>query len=144
MQSCNFLFSPKIPCIFPLPKINSLLIQHLFEIKIFWPITTDFLLKLFPPHFGRRGASHDITKSAGFQTNNKSSDNDSITVEFYKNVYQKTYLPNSFRIRILGNKKVLEKPINKWRQMLVSNFPSRNKFLLIAVENYTEEDFKDL
>ena len=33
----------------------------------------------------------DITKSAGSQTNNKSSDNDSMIAEFYKNVYQKTY-----------------------------------------------------
>ena len=32
-----------------------------------------------------------------------------MTAEFYKNVYQQTYLPNDFRLRILGNKKVLEK-----------------------------------
>ena len=29
----------------------------------------------------------DITKSAGSQTNNKSSDNDSMIAGFYKNVY---------------------------------------------------------
>ena len=143
MQLCNFLFSPKIPCIYLFPKINPLLMQHLFETKIFWSTTTDFLLKLFSPHFGRRGACHDVTKSAGSQTNNKSSDNDNMTVEFYKKVYQKTYLPNNFRLRILGNKKLLEKSQIGWRQILVPSIPSRNKFLLIAVKNYTERDFKD-
>ena len=39
----------------------------------------------------------------------KSSGNDSMTADFYKSIYQKTYLPNDFRLMILGNKKVLEK-----------------------------------
>ena len=73
---------------------------------------------------------HDITKSAGSQTNNKSSDQDSITAEFYKNV------------RILGNKKVLKKSQIGWRQMLEPSLPSRNKFFVIAVKNYTSTDFK--
>ena len=32
-----------------------------------------------------------------------------MTADFYKSIYQKTYLPNNFRLMILGNKKVLEK-----------------------------------
>ena len=51
---------------------------------------------------------HDIVKSAGSQTNNKSSKLDSMAAEFCKNAYQKTSL-NNFRLEILGNKKVLEK-----------------------------------
>ena len=91
----------------------------------------DFLVKFSSlPHFGRRGACHDITKSADSQTNNKSSGNDSMTAEFYKNVYQKTYLPKDFRLRITGNKKVLEKSQIGWRQMLVPSLPSRNKVLV--------------
>ena len=97
MQLCYFLFSRKIKP----------LIKPLFEIKVFWPTTTNLLLKFFSPHFGRRGASHDASKSAGSKTNDKSSDNDNMTAEFYKNVYQKTYPPNDFRLRILGNKKAL-------------------------------------
>ena len=65
-----------------------------------------------------------------------------MTAEFYKNIYQKTYLPNDFRLRILGNNKVLEKSQIEWRQMLLPSFPSRNKFLVIAVKIYTEADFK--
>ena len=65
-----------------------------------------------------------------------------MTVEFYKSVYQKTYLPNDFRLRILGNKKLLEKSQIEWRQTLVPSLPCRSKFLVIAVKNYTEADFK--
>ena len=36
-----------------------------------------------------------------------------MTAELYKNLYQKTYLPNDFRPKILGNKKVL-KIISNW------------------------------
>ena len=32
-----------------------------------------------------------------------------MTAEFYKNFYRKTYFSNDFRLRILGNKEVLEK-----------------------------------
>ena len=32
-----------------------------------------------------------------------------MTADFYKSIYQKKYLPNNFRLMILGNKKVLEK-----------------------------------
>ena len=61
------------------------------------------------PHFGRWCVCHEINISAGSQTNIKSSDNDSMTAEFYETVYQKTYLPNNFRLKILGNKKVFQK-----------------------------------
>ena len=71
--------------------------------------------------------NHEITKSAGSQTNNKSSKRDSMTAEFCKNFDQKTYL-NDFRLEILGNKKVLEKLQIRWRQMLVPSVPSRNNF----------------
>ena len=52
-----------------------------------------------------------------------------MTAQFYKNVYQKTYLPNNFRFRILGNKSI-------------RSVPSRNKFFVIALKNYKEADFK--
>ena len=49
------------------------------------------------------------------QTNNKSSDNESMTAKIYKIVYHKTYLLNDFRLRILRNKKVLEKYQIGWK-----------------------------
>ena len=48
--------------------------------------------------------------------NNKFSDSDSMTEEFYKKVYQNTYLTNNFRLRILGNK---EKFHIEWRQVFL-------------------------
>ena len=48
---------------------------------------------------------HDISKSAGSQTNSKSSKHDKVTPEFCKNIDEKIYL-NDFRLGILGNKKV--------------------------------------
>ena len=77
---------------------------------------------------------HDIATSAGSQTNYKSSKHDSMTAEFCKNFYQKTYL-NDFRLGILGNKKV--KFQTGWIQMVAPSLPSRNNFLVIAVKNYT-------
>ena len=47
---------------------------------------------------------HDITKSASSQTNNKSSKKPSLTPEFCKNIYQKTFL-NDFRLGIKKAKK---------------------------------------
>ena len=106
----------------------------------------DFLLTFFSDfphsHFGRRGVCYDITKSAGSQTNKKPSDNDNITAEFYKNVYQMNYLQNNFRMGILRKKKVLEKHQIGLRQILVLRLPSRKKVLVIAVKNYKEADFK--
>ena len=59
-------FIQKLP-VFPL-KINCL---PLFEIKIFWPATTDILLKDSPPVFWKIGCKcYDIAKSAGSQTIN--------------------------------------------------------------------------
>ena len=71
----------------------------------------------------------------------KKFDNESMTAEFF-NAYQKTYHLNNFRLRILGNKKVLQKSQIGYRQMLVPNLHSRSKFLVIAVKKYTEADFK--
>ena len=60
----------------------------------------------FPlPFWKIRCKCHDMAKSAGFQTNNKSSKQDRMTREFCKNIYQKTYL-NEFRLGILEKKKV--------------------------------------
>ena len=69
---------------------------------------------------------HDITKSTGFETNNKSSEHDNVTAEFCKNVYQKIYF-NDFRLKILGNKKLSEISQIGWTQMLVPGLPSRKK-----------------
>ena len=79
---------------------------------------------------------HDIVRLAGSQKNSKSLKQYSITAEFCKNFYQKIYL-NSFRLGILGNKKVLEKSQIGRRQMLVPSLLPRNNFLVIAVKNYT-------
>ena len=75
--------------------------------------------------------SHDITKSAESQTNENLSDNNCMTVEFYKNVYQ----TNNSRLRILGNKKVFEKNQIGWRQMLVA----RQQFSVTVVKIYTAD-----
>ena len=68
-----------------------------------------------------------------------------MTSEFY-NIYQKIFLPNNFRLRIIENKKVLEKSQTGWTQTLVPSLPFRNKFLVmnkfLAVKNYTEAVFK--
>ena len=65
-----------------------------------------------------------------------------MTAEFYKTVYQKTYLSNEFWLSILGKKGILEKSQIAWRQMLVPSLSSRNKVSVIAVKNYTDVDFK--
>ena len=113
-------------------------------IKIFWP-TTRFFTKIFLTplcdHFGRWNPCHDISKSAGSQRNDKPSDNDSMTADSME-TFIKNYLPNNFRLRILGNKKVLKKSQIGWKQTLVPSLPSRNKILVITVKNYTEADFK--
>ena len=49
-----------------------------------------------PPFWKMKCKCLDIAKSAGFQTS-KSSKHDSMTAEFCKNIYQKTYL-NEFRL----------------------------------------------
>ena len=53
------------------------------------------------------GACHNITKSADSQTNNKSSDNNNITAEFYKTFIKP---PISQPTSGSENKKTLEKP----------------------------------
>ena len=90
LHLCNFLFSPKTPCN-PFKILTCSITEPLFKTKTFWPTTrffTKLLLVPIPNHFGRSGTSHDITKSAGSRTNNKPSDNGSMTVKFYENVYQ--------------------------------------------------------
>ena len=81
---------------------------------------------------------HDISKSADSQTKKNFSDNDCMTTEFYKNVYEM----NNFRLRILQNKKVFEKTQMGWRQILLASHPSRNKFLVRVAKIYREADFK--
>ena len=65
-------------------KLTCPIIQPSFEIKIYLTTTRFFIPPPSSPHFGRWGACHDITKSAGSQTNSKSSNNDSMTAESYK------------------------------------------------------------
>ena len=60
-----------------------------------------------------------------------------MTAEFYKNVDQ----ANNFRLN-LGNKRVLGNTEIGWRQMEVPSHSSRNKYLVIVVQIYTETDFK--
>ena len=60
-----------------------------------------------------------------------------MTAEFYKNVDQ----ANNFRLN-LGNKRVLGNTEIGWRQMKVPSHSSRNKYLVIIVQIYTETDFK--
>ena len=67
-----------------------------------------------------------------------------MTAEFYKKVDQNTYLPNEFRRRILGNKKVLEKSQTGWRQMLVSNLPFRSNVLVITVKKLHSSTFQNV
>ena len=55
-----------------------------------------------------------------------------------KNIYK----ANNFRLKILGNKRVLEKTQIGWRQMQVPSQPSSNKFLVIVVKIYTAADSK--
>ena len=89
-------------------------------------------------YFWRQSACHDITRWAVSQTSKIFSENDCMTAEFYKNIYQ----ANNFRLKILGNKRVLEKTQIGWRQMQVPSQPSSNKFLVIVVKIYTEADSK--
>ena len=121
LQLSNFLFFPKIPCTL-FKNLRRPTIQPLFEIKTFWPTT-----RLFT-----KSSSFWKTLCMPWHTNQLapkkikwSSDDDRMTAEFYKNVYQRTYLPNNFRLRILRNKKVLEKSHIGWRQMLVPRLFSR-------------------
>ena len=61
-----------------------------------------------------------------------------MTAEFYKNIYQ----ANNFRLRILGNKRILGKTQIGWREMQVPSHPSRNGFLVIVFKIYAKADFK--
>ena len=61
-----------------------------------------------------------------------------MTAEFCKSVYR----AKSFKLKILGNKRVLGKSQIGWGQMQVPSHSSRNKFLVIVVNIYTETDLK--
>ena len=130
MQLYNVLFSRKIHCTTS-KKLTRPIIEFSLKSK-FLPNITDILLIFFSHHFGRLGAWHDITSSAGSQINNKFSDNDSMAEEFYKK-YKNTYVTNNFRLRILGNKKKFQ---IEWRQMVAPSLSSRNNFLSITAKNY--------
>ena len=49
-------------------------------------------------------------------------------------------LPNNFRLNILRNKEIFEKPPN-WVETLL-NLPSRNNTLVITLKNYAKADIK--
>ena len=133
---CNFLYSPMIPCTLS-KQLAHAVIQLFSEIKIFWPTTKNFLLK-----FLKAGYMPWNYQSAGSPTNKNFQNMTAWLYNSEQNVYQKIYLPNDFRLRIFGRKKILEKSQIGWGQMLVPSLPSRNKLLVIAVKNYTEVDFK--
>ena len=112
-------------CLYPLWKIN---LPYNTRTPL-W--NQDFLIchnrfftKTFCPHFGRWYASIMTFPN---QQAPKQITNLQNTLENL----------NDFRLGILGNKKVLEKSRNGWRQMLVPSILSRNTFLVIAVKNYT-------
>ena len=50
--------------------------------------------------------------------------------------------PNDVRLGILGNYEIWKKIRMRWRQNTVTNLPSRNKSLAMAVKNYTKADAK--
>ena len=77
-------------------------------------------------------------QAADSQTNKKFSDSECMTAEFCKSVYQ----AKNFKLKILGNKRVLGKTQIGWGQMQVPSHSSRNKFLVIVVNIYTETDLK--
>ena len=94
-------------------------------IKTFWP-TTRFFTKIFlaPPHnhFGRWDTCRDISKSAGSQTNNKPSDNDSMTAEFYKNVYQELSL-KQLQTEDLRKQESIKEISNRMKTDIGSQYP---------------------
>ena len=97
-----------------LKYIISYLLYCIYAVFYFlqkFPDTPDVFRKFLSPHFGGRGICQKVTKSVGFQRNNKSSGNGSLTAEFYKHFYRKE-LSNDFRLRILRNKKILVKSQN--------------------------------
>ena len=80
--------------------------------------------KIRSNHYEVTISEQEVTKLVSSQTNNKSSNNDNLTLESYKHFYQK-----------------IEKFLS--RQSPLSSLSSRIKFLVIAVKKYTEADFKD-
>ena len=122
---CNYEIFYFLNSLQPFQKYNLLHNTILLWNQSFLNHHNKFSAKTFlSPHFGKWVVCHDITKSDGSEANNESSAKEIMTEEFYKKNCQKTYLPNVFRFA--------------WRQKLVPSLPSRNKYLVIAVKNYTE------
>ena len=96
MQLRNFLFSLKVLCT-PFKKLTPDNTTPLWN-QNFLTHRIRFFMKTFLPPFRKMGACHNITKSADSQTNNKSSDNNNITAEFYK-TFIKPLSPNDFGLR---------------------------------------------
>ena len=121
-----------------LQKINPKILQPLSEFKVFWPTAADFLLKYFFPIC--EDSVHDMTLPN--QLTPKQMKVFQTMTAYLQNSTKSVYQGNGFRLRILGNKKVLKKSHIGWSQMLVPSLPSRNKFLVTVVKNYTEADLK--
>ena len=90
-----YIPTEEFPCIL-FEKLTSPIMEPLFESNFFDPTTADFLLKFSALsgkifHSSLEDKVHAMTfYLAGFQTNNKSSDNNSMTSEICKNIYQRT------------------------------------------------------
>ena len=89
-------------------------------------------------HFGRQSVYHDINKLADSQKNKDILDNGSIIAEFFRSVYQRTYL----QAQVLRKQEILEKSQIVFRQVPVSSLPSRHIYLVISVKNYVKGDLK--
>ena len=70
----------------PVPLFKKLIRLLLFEIKNFLTYHKIFYYNVHPPFWKMGYKCHDIAKSAGSQTNNKSSKHNSMTAEFCKNL----------------------------------------------------------
>ena len=66
-----------------------------------------------------------------------------MTAEFYKNIYQKTYLPNKqIQTENLRKQERMRKISNWIKSDSSSESPSRKKVLVVAINNDIEADFK--
>ena len=132
LQLCKFLFSPNIPCASSkkLTYLNKFFLTH----------CNRFFTKTFLPQFRITWYIPWHYQISCFQTDNKYSENDSMTGELYKSVYQKTLK----RLQTQYFRKLRAESQTGWTQISVLSSPSSNKFLVLAVKNYTESDCKIL
>ena len=94
-----FYFLRKLP-VPPFKKLTRFRIQAPSFKSNFSNLSQQIFYQNVPPPFWKMECKClDIAKSAGSQTS-KSSKHDSMTAEFCKNIYQKTYL-NEFRLSYL-------------------------------------------